>query len=196
MEIFRLLVSSLFILCVLGLQSCNDNDVPLPENEEEVIDKLVLTFTPAGGTALEFIATDPDGEGSANFIMPTLELIANTTYTLTIGIFNNSAGVNITEEIEEEALEHMFFFEFTSELFTSPVGDGNIGAGSRNDAVNYTDEDTDGNPLGLSTVWQTGSANNGTFRILLKHQPGTKSASSSSNDGETDLDLIWDLIIN
>ena len=188
-------LNALLLALLLGFASCNDDDVPAAENEEEVIDKVVLTFTPAGGTALEFVAIDPDGEGSADFEKPPIELAANETYTLSIGVFNNEEGEDIGAEILEEADEHMFFFGFTAGLFSSPVGDGNIGAGSRGDELNYDDEDANGFPLGLETIWQTGAAKTGTFRVILKHQPDIKSATSSSTEGESDIDLEWNITV-
>ncbi len=190
------IITALLLVGAFYLQGCNDDDVPPAENEEEVIDKIVLTFTPAGGTALEFTALDPDGEGSANFEIPTIQLSANTTYTLKIDVFNNQEGEDIGEEILEEGAEHMFFFGFTSGLFTSPVGDGNIGAGSRGDEINYDDEDVNGFPIGLESIWQTSTAQTGTFRIVLKHQPDIKNDTSDSTDGESDIDLTWNISIN
>jgi hypothetical protein len=52
---------------------------------------------------------------------------------------------------------------------------------------------TDGRPIGLTTSW-TSAASSTTgkfFRVLLKHQPGIKSNSSTSIDGETDLDITF-----
>ncbi len=196
MKNYRLILAVTLLMAMVAFQSCDDDDVPAPENEEEVIDQVVLTFTPTGGAPITFTATDPDGEGSADFAFETIALDANTIYTLSIGVFNTEEGENITEEIEEEDDEHMFFFGFTSGLFTSPTGDGNLGGSNRNDPMNYDDEDADGNPIGLSTVWETGEAASGTFRVVLKHQPGIKTANSSSEDGETDIDLTWSININ
>jgi hypothetical protein len=32
--------------------------------------------------------------------------------------------------------------------------------------------------------------------VILKHQPDTKSANSTSNDGESDIDITWGITIN
>ena len=79
-------------------------------------------------------------------------------------------------------------------MFTDPDGDGNID--SRDDTVNYEDEpDENGYPVGLETSWTTGVAGSGTFRVVLKHQPDIKSASSSVSDGESDVDITWDISV-
>jgi len=66
---------------------------------------------------------------------------------------------------------------------------------SRGDAVNYEDEDRNGLPVGLLTRWTTGANASGMFRIVLKHQPELKTASSSSSIGETDLDIEFDIVV-
>lgn len=191
---------SMALLLLLSFQSCDDDDVPFAENEEEVIDQVILTFTPAGNNDVVTInSVDPDGEGVQPFNTPTINLASNETYTLAIEMNNTAEGESISDEVAEEADEHMFFFGFTADLFTSPAGDGNVGAGNRNDAINYasSENDSNGYPLGLTTTWQTGEAVSGTFNIVLKHQPnGIKTATSSSADGDSDVDLSWPIVIN
>jgi hypothetical protein len=186
-----------FLTSGMILASCSDDDVPAEENEEEVIDFVTLTFTPqGGGTAVIASATDPDGEGAADFTIETIDLAASTSYTLTLTIENSAEGENITEEIEEESDEHMFFFAFTADIFSDPTGNGNVD--NRMDDVNYNDQDMNGQPLGLTTSWTTSNviSSDNDFRVVLKHQPGFKSATSTSNDGESDIDLTFSLDIN
>ena len=96
--------------------------------------------------------------------------------------------------MEEEGDEHLFFFAWTNNVFADPAGDGNVD--NREDALNYNDEDAGGLPLGLSTNWTSAaSSSTGTFRVILKHQPELKSATSSSSTGETDLDLTFTINI-
>ncbi|MFP4092099.1 MAG: hypothetical protein ACLFUB_16650 [Cyclobacteriaceae bacterium] len=191
---------SFFLLMSLGIlltTACEDDDLPPEENEEEVVTDVILTFTPeGGGTAVEATAQDPDGEGVQPLaVVNDIVLAPNTTYTLTMELENSIADESITEEIDEEDEEHMFFFGWTDGLFTDPSGDGNIGDGNRSEPVNYNDFDDNNLPLGLSTDWTTGDAATGTFRVILKHQPDIKTATSDSQDGESDVDLTWDLII-
>ncbi|WP_420578121.1 hypothetical protein [Ekhidna sp.] len=179
------------------LTSCGDDDAPAAENEEEVIDLVTLTFTPqGGGTAIVAKAEDPDGEGVTDFETEAINLNINTTYNLSITIENTEEGENITEEIAEEDEEHMFFFSFTTDIFSDPAGNGNVD--SRSDDVNYSDQDADGNPIGLSTSWTTAdiTSSNGEFRVILKHQPDIKSSTSTSTDGESDIDITWTININ
>ncbi|WP_222933138.1 hypothetical protein [Fulvivirga aurantia] len=167
-----------------------------PNAEEEVINEIVLTFSPVGGgddiTATWF---DADGDGVGNPTIDDIELAADTEYDLAITLANTLAGEDITAEIEAEDDEHMFFFAFTDGAFSSPTGDGNID--NRSDALNYNDEDMNGEPVGLSTNWTTAGVSTGnTFRVVLKHQPGIKSSTSSAADGGTDVDIEFTLNVN
>ena len=175
--------------------SCGDDDAPAAENEEEVIDLVTLTFTPQGGGTP--VVAKAEGPGGINFEYDVINLDINTTYDLSIMVENSEEGENITEEIEEEDDEHMFFFSFTEDIFSDPAGNGNVD--NRSDDINYNDQDADGNPVGLATTWTTAgtSSSNGDFQVILKHQPdGIKTATSTSTDGESDIELTWTININ
>lgn len=192
-QFFKLLTLLAFALPLL-FSSCKDDSVPEAENEEEVITDVILTFTPAdGGETVTALASDPDGEGPQEMTVEDIALNPNTTYILTIALENNVAGESITEEVEEEADEHIFLFSWTEGIFSNPTGDGNID--NRNDALNYIDMDTNGLPLGLETSWTTGNPATGNFRLVLKHQPGSKTVSSGINTGETDVDISWPMVV-
>ncbi len=185
----------------LGLMTSCNNDDPVKQDVPEFISSVELIFTPvAGGTTVTVTATDPDGLGSGNITVDgSIDLTKNVTYTLTFEILNNLAAptdaeYNIGAEIEEEGDEHQFFFSWTNNVFSNPTGNGNID--NRNDVVNYNDEDVNGLPIGLLTSWTTTDvASSGTFKVLLKHQPELKSSTTTSSDGETDIDLTFDLTV-
>lgn len=200
MKTLRLICLLLVASSLLFLSSCKKDD-PKPENIPEAITKATLTFTPAGGAAVIVTATDPDGDGPLpRTLSGPVNLVKNVSYTLKITLINELAKptdpeYDITEEVEEEADEHMFFFAWTNNTFSNPTGNGNVD--NRSDAVNYVDTDTKGLPLGLETSWTTINASgNGTFRVILKHQPDLKSATTTSNDGESDLDVTFTLNVN
>ncbi len=167
-------------------------------DEEEVINEIVLTFTPtAGGDAITATWFDEDGEGVGNPTIGDIALEAETEYEMSITLANTLGAEreDITVEIEEEGDEHMFFFEFTTDIFTSPSGDGNFD--NRDDALNYNDEDANGLPIGLSTNWTSGAAtsSDSNFRIVLKHQPDMKTATSDATVGGTDIDIEFNISI-
>lgn len=183
-----------FLITILFMTGCGDNDVPGRENEEEIIDRVMLVFVPTEGETVFATAYDEDGDGPNDFSIDDIVLVPNMTYTLSIEGDNTIESEDITSEIEEEAEEHMFFFAFTTDMFANPSGNGNVD--NRSDAVNYEDEDGNGFPLGLETTWTTGTGASGTFRTILKHQPGSKSETSGSETGETDIDITWNLSIS
>lgn len=195
----KLLVVTAAIMSMGLLTSC-DTDDPIKEDTPELITKATLTFTPTdGGSPVVVNATDPDGEGVQDIIVDgPISLGAAKSYTLTITLINGLAqpsdpAYNVTEEVEEESDEHMFFFSWTNNVFNDPTGNGNVD--NRNDDVNYEDEDDNGLPLGLETFWTTAAASSGEFQVILKHQPELKNASSTSSTGETDLDLEFTINI-
>jgi hypothetical protein len=179
-----------------------DEDEPEKEDTPEIITRLTLTFTPAGGgDPIAVTATDPDGIGVKELAADkAIDLKINTTYTLTMNLINGlldptDEDYTITEEIEKEGDEHQFFFSWSENVFVKPAGTGNIAPSTG--AVDYTGGtnslDKNGLPLGLTTTWKmAGTATTGkAFTVLLKHQPGLKSRTSTSNDGETDVNVAF-----
>jgi hypothetical protein len=190
----RLLRALLPIAFAVFFVGCSDDDDPKKEDTPELITKVMLTFTPtAGGNAIVVMASDPDGEGVQEIAVDgPINLMPNKNYALSITLINELAepsepGYNITEEVEEEGDEHMFFFGWTGNVFSDPTGNGNID--NRSDDVNYTDEDENGFPIGLNTVWTTATNASGSFQVVLKHQPDLKTETSNSTVGESDLDI-------
>lgn len=183
-------------IVVVLLSGCSKDD-PQKEDTPELITNVALVFTPTGGgPSVTTSATDPDGEGVQDLVVDgPIDLAAGTQYVLTIELVNTlvpigQPGHSVTDEVAEEGLEHMFFFGWTGGVFQTPSGDGNID--NRSDEVDYIDLDAGGLPLGLLTTWTSASATGtGTFRLVLKHQPGAKTTTSGSTVGETDLDLTF-----
>jgi hypothetical protein len=165
----------------------------------ELITKVTLTFTPAGGgSPVVATAADPDGTGVQSLkTSGPIILSKGTTYTLELALINELAkptdpGYDITAEVEEEGVEHQFYYSWTNDVFSDPTGNGNVD--KRTDPVRYDDKDSNGLPIGLHTDWTVASVvSTGTFQVLLKHQPGLKSATSTSADGEDDLNVTFDI---
>lgn len=174
-----------FLLATLLLVSCGDD--PEPPNEEELITTLTITLTPTEGDPLTMTFKDLDGDGAGvpQYIYSTggdaAVLSASTTYTAEITLLNESVNPaeNITEEIEEEADEHLFCFT--------------VGGGANID-YSYADEDDNGLDIGLTTNWETGAASTGTITIVLRHQPGTKTGACPGS-GETDIEVTFNVAI-
>jgi len=191
---------SMALAVMLLLAGCRQED-PQREDTPELITKVTLTFVPTGGGAtVTGTATDPDGEGVQNIeVDGPIDLAANTTYVMTIQMINGlvpigQPGYDITDEVGVEGQEHQFFFAWTNDVFADPTGNGNLDAAA--DPLNYTggpySKDIGGLNLGITTTWTTATnAASGTFRVVLKHQPGTKTPVSDATIGETDLDITF-----
>jgi hypothetical protein len=193
-----LLVSFFLLTSMISFIGC-DTDDPVREDVPELITKATLSFASPGEQPVEATATDPDGEGVQDLQVDSpIELDALKSYTLTITLINGlaqptDAAYDISQEVEEEGGEHMFFFSWTNNVFSDPTGNGNID--NRSDRVQYEDEDASGLPLGLKTRWTTAAASSGNIRVVLKHQPDQKSPTSTSSTGETDLDLTFEIMV-
>jgi len=193
---FLLLATFIFAAC----DTTGSTEDPPEENEEELITNITLTFTNMDdeNDVVTARAQDPDGSGVEELqVLDDIELQTDVTYRLTFEILNGleTPPGDIGEEIEEEAEEHQIFFQFTENAFSDPVGNGNFD--NTNDPVNYEDVDDDGNPVGLETTWTTSNETltDGSFRIRLQHQPDIKSSTTTVNDGDTDFDITFTLII-
>jgi hypothetical protein len=178
---------ALLLLCpiagatLLLLGSC-DKD-PEPVNEEEVITTMTITLTPTGGgNAVELKFYDQDG--ATGSIVPQITvsraLAADATYTGAITLLNETVNPadNITGEVEEEAEDHLFCFEVTGANLT----------------IGYADTDSNGRPIGLTSMWTTTSASSGKVKVTLRHQPGVKTGTCPGG-GDTDVEVEFEIAI-
>lgn len=178
----KLLLLATIIALGLFATSCSNDDEP-EENEEELITTVNYTLTPmGGGTAVTLTFNDQDGDGGDAPTITGGTLAANTTYTGSLELLNESESPaeDITEEIEEEDAEHQFFFSTTVNGLS----------------VTYSDTDGDGNPVGLSTIVTTGGAASGNLTVILRHEPDKAASGVSDGDisnagGETDIEVTF-----
>lgn len=181
---------NLFLLATLStlvFASCQKDDVENPDdnNESELITTVTLAFTDSANTAnvRYFTFNDPDGEGgNGPTQFDTIRLQANTTYFTSVLLLDQSGSEvdTISNEVLEEGVDHQFFFNTS-------------GAAA---IVTYTDNDNNGNPIGLQTKWATGNIGTGTATVVLKHQPDIKAAAPGNEAlGETDVEVSFVLEI-
>jgi len=169
----------LFAATVFMSTSCSNDDDPEPHNEEELITTVRLEFKPqGGGNTVTASYRDLDGDGGADPITVGAQLAANKTYDVTVQVLDESKNpaADITKEVEEEGDEHQFFY---------------VPSNGLNLTVTATDKDSKNLPIGITTRMVTGAASSavGTLRVVLKHQPGLKTANSTIATGETDVDV-------
>lgn len=178
----QFLLFALVSMSLVYFSACTKDDPEIP-NEEEIITTINYTLTPdAGGTPIVLSFQDLDGDGGNDPIISSGTLAANTTYTASLELLNETENPaeNITDEITAEAEAHQFFFQTTFNGLT----------------VTYDDVDANGKPVGLATKVSTTNAETGTITIILRHEPN-KSASGVSNGditnagGETDVEVTF-----
>ncbi len=175
------LFAALGLTAVLFLTAC-EKEEPHVHNEEELITTLNYTLTPtSGGNAITLSFVDLDGDGGDAPTITGGTLAANETYTGTLELLDETQkpAENITTEIAEEDDEHQFFFQSSISDLT----------------VAYTDQDADGNPVGLSNTLTTGAAATGSITITLRHEPSKSATNVSTGDitnagGETDIEVV------
>lgn len=156
---------------------------PTNPNEQELITTFKIVFTDANGVLpnVEAQFVDIDGPGGNNpSVFDTIRLVANATYNASITLLNESAipTQNITQEVEEEGVDHLFCFDLTSGL---------------NATITRTDLDANNLPIGITSQWVLGAASTGTATIRLRHQPGVKNG--QCDPGETDIELNFHMVI-
>ena len=99
-------------LSILSFNACSDDDdvLPTPINDEEVITTVNVTLTPmGGGTVVTLQKQDLDGDGpDAPTFSISGDLIAGTTYNGSIELLNETENPaeDITEEVEDESNDH------------------------------------------------------------------------------------------
>ncbi|MEO1448745.1 MAG: type 1 periplasmic binding fold superfamily protein [Bacteroidota bacterium] len=157
-----------FFLPALGVVLMMTACVKEPDNVEEEIDTVVLTFNNGGPTV-----TWKDGTTTT----PDFTLDANTTYTVSAEFKNEENGEDVTTEIKAEDADHFICFELS---------------GGANLTIAATDSDGT-YPIGLASSWEAGDASTGTLLMKLRHQPGVKDGTCAP--GESDVEVDFNITI-
>lgn len=180
----RIFFLTLAIFATLWLTSCSNNDDSVPVNEEELITTITVRLTPdGGGTTIILQSKDLDGDGpNTPDITVSDNFAAGTTYNGTIVLLNEtvSPAEDITEEVEQEDLEHQFFYTIGSGL---------------NVSTDYSNFDSDGNPLGTEFTLAAGTASAGTLTFTLRHLPTKPNTGLGDAGGETDISVSFDVTV-
>ena len=179
------------LFAAAAITSCRSDDedevVPLPVNEEEVITTMVLAFDgQAGAVDKELRFTDADGDGGGAPVFDVDTLQAASVYNVSIILLNETANPvdTISNEVLDEGTDHQFFFQ----------------PGAVNLSVAYSDTDVNGQPIGLHSVWTIGAASSDSTRVTLRHEPDKSAPGVSGGDisnagGETDIEVKFPLVI-
>lgn len=178
----------LLISCLnLFLSGCDKASDPEPADENELITTVSLKLTEPGGASQTFIYRDPDGDGGqAPTRFDNISLKANTTYTLTIELLDESKtpSQNLTTEIQEKKDEHLLVYTASPATLLT---------------YTYGDKDSRSFPVGLTGTALTGAAGTGKLNVRLRHQPpvnGVAVKNGTVSPGSDDVNLNFNLTVN
>lgn len=180
--IFRNKIVQLNVLTILGffLTQC-EKETPEMVNEEELITSVTLS-----------ISTTNESSQTIRWVQgkqaPEITLKSDTTYAVEISFLDESDPTdveNITEEVIEEADEHLVYY------------DNNLEGLNIQSAANDV-KDSKGVAIGIRTQWQTGAGGAlGALRVYLVHEPVSKTANTrAAVGGETDVEVDFSIRIN
>lgn len=168
----RALVLPILALCLIAF-ACKKEDKDGEETvEAEIVTSVKLTFTPKdGGDAVEFSYTDLSADGISEPIIVNDTLSKNTSYSLNIALLNEleSPVADVTGAINELGTDYQIFF---------------LSSNSLNMTINYSgndsDNDSNGNPIGLVNDVITTDAATGNLTVILRHKPNKEADDVSS----------------
>jgi hypothetical protein len=189
MQLFKKAVVFMLPVAVL-MTACNrDEENPTPTDDNERITTATLSLTnTAAPTEIVTATIDGIGDAQPNVTNATLNLKVNATYNGAVTLLDKSKtpNVNQTNEIREEANEHLFAYTYTPAA-SSPASL----------TVTATDRDTNPSPgpypIGITTSVRTGTASSGNLNVVLRHQPNAKNGTATP--GSSDLDVTFPVVI-
>lgn len=196
------MISAAFASCKKDKSNEPTPDAPTPPtNESELITTMkVILHDTTTHTNTTYVFSDLDGAGGnpATFgnsgADSVINITANHVYIATILLLDESKSPvdTISNEVEAEGADHMFFFNSiapTGTPYTTYL------AGSMTN-IKYLDLDANNRGIGLSTLWTAPSMmmSKSPLTIELKHQPSVKDGSYAP--GETDIQVGFKLKVN
>jgi hypothetical protein len=148
-----------------------------PANETELITTLKLIFTDTSNNLVRTaMFYDSDGEGQLPpSIFDTIKLSPNRVYRTDILLLDETKNPvdSVSGEVLEEGADHLFVFAKSGVNLNIAI----------------TDKDKNNLPIGLNSLWTTGTASSGTVTVTLRHQPGVKDGTYAP--GETDVEVVF-----
>lgn len=164
----------------LGLLSCEKEDEKDHHHEEEVITAVQIAVIPEVGSDTTFVKwSDIDGDGGNAPVIDTLILNKTSNYTFNLQFLHETEteSEDLTEEIKEEANDHLVCSFSNTGLQNSTI-----------------DTDSNGLPLGLIQLVSADSATSGEITFQLKHQPEVKNG--QCDVGATDIEVSFPVVIS
>jgi hypothetical protein len=173
-----------------------------PVNQAELITTMKVTLhDTTTHTNTVFMFSDLDGPGGnpatfggTNQSDSVINILSNHVYEATILLLDQTKSPvdTISNEVEEEGVDHMFFFNTTNPTGTPFT----VYLPNSMTTIKYLDLDGNNKGIGLSTLWTAPSMvmSKSPLTIELKHQPGVKDGTYAP--GETDIQVAFKLKVN
>ena len=183
----RNLKLSALVLTTALFTACSSDDDATIVNEEEVITTVQVKLTPTeGGIPITLTSRDLDGDGpDAPVVAVSGPVMAGASYSGEVAFLNEMANPaeDITEEVAAEGEEHQVFYQ------QNALG-----------TITYTDEDSNGNPIGISFNYTAGTAATGTLTVTLRHEPnkdagGVADGMITNAGGSTDAEVVFSVVV-
>ncbi len=178
--------TALALLASLTLTACDSGEPDGPPNEEELITQVAITLTndDDAGDSVTITGTASDGEVIDTFTPSRITLRPGATYSGTIALDDTINNVDITDEVRDEADEHLFRYSF------QPASGG---------TVTLTDSESDyqsgGRDIAVGLTFQatvaSGASGTGTLSAVLYHFDDAPKTSSTATSDEIDVDIAF-----
>ncbi len=174
---------------VFTASACDSNEPDPGGGDEELITQVVLRFTNAANAAdvQTITAADADGDGAGLVFSPaSVRLTPGATYTSAIELNDTINTESISDEVAEEAEDHLFRYAFT------PASAGTVTVTDLESQYG-TNTGTD-LPVGLAfrVAVASGASGAATFNATLFHFDGgaiKSSATATSDERDIDIDF-------
>lgn len=176
----------LLAFVLFSVTSCKKHDHD--HDHEDEITTLIITYTqipiakPGGlkselllQTVMKYSVIDGDVEVDISGD----PIVQNIAYSYAIRVYNDLEELDLTEEIEDEADDHLFCITGVS---------GNITLSEQNN-------DSKGKTFGSQGVITYTTSGENTTRITLKHEPN-KNAANPCSTGDTDIEATFNFNVN
>ncbi len=181
----RFLLSLAVAIIALGLSACSEHGHDHDHADHDVVTTIEIELTASDTTLGKQVYTweDLDGPGGANPTrIDTLVLRPGMTYVGRVRIANRSVSPSrdLTSTIEAERDNHQFFYVLSSGL----------------GALTITDKDSRQLPVGLSfDLAQNGSATSGTLAVQMSHFDNASSKDGTTPSDETDVSVVFPVVV-
>ena len=170
---------------ILALPACDSEGDGGDPGEQEFITQVNVMLTPSSGGTTQMLQFDFDEEGNLTDSPDRVTLTPGVTYNGTIQLLDTVNDEDITEEIEEEAEEHLFAYSL------SPSGAGTVTI--TDSESDYTTDNENGGDFRVGLEFDlavaSSASGNGTMTAILYHFDDDPKTSSTATSDEIDVEV-------